>query len=62
MAAAAMATGARLFDPLTVEGESMNTFACATLQDLVIPVGFVLGLGVVIALVIVKVSRSGRSR
>jgi hypothetical protein len=61
MAAAAMATGARLFNPLNVEGEAMNTFACATLQDLLIPVGFVFGLGVVIALVIIKVYRSGRS-
>ena len=40
----------------------MNTFACATLQDLLIPVGFVLGLVVAIALVIIKVSGSGRSR
>jgi hypothetical protein len=62
MAAAAMATGARLFDTLTVEGEAMNTFACATLQDLLIPLGFVLGLGVVIALVIIRIFRSGGSR
>ncbi|HEU0179818.1 MAG TPA: hypothetical protein VFV58_36765, partial [Blastocatellia bacterium] len=41
------------FDAMTVEGETMNIFACATLQDLLIPLGFALGLGVVIALVII---------
>jgi hypothetical protein len=52
----------KAFYQLIVEGEAMNTFACATLQDLLIPLGFVLGLGVVIALVIIRVSRSGGSR
>jgi hypothetical protein len=47
---------------MTVEGETMNIFACATLQDLLIPLGFALGLGVVIALVIIGAFRSGKSR
>jgi len=37
----------------------MITFACATFQDLLIPLGFVLGLGVVIALVIIGLFRLG---
>ena len=62
MAAAAMATGARLFYALPMEGEKMPVFACATLLDLLIPLGFVLALGVLIALVIVNVFKSGGSR
>ena len=37
----------------------MTTFACATLLDLLIPLGFVLGLGAVITFVIIKVCRLG---
>ncbi|HKC85414.1 MAG TPA: hypothetical protein VKG02_05535 [Blastocatellia bacterium] len=37
----------------------MITFACFSFQDLLIPLGFALALGVVIALVIIKVFRSG---
>jgi hypothetical protein len=33
----------------------MPTFACATLQDLLIPLGLLLGLGAVITFVIIKV-------
>jgi hypothetical protein len=47
----------------------MPTFACATLQDLLIPLGFLLGLGVVLLglgavmmFVIIKVIRSGGSK
>jgi hypothetical protein len=40
----------------------MITFACATFQDLLIPLGFAPGLGVVIALVTIKLFRSGGSR
>ena len=40
----------------------MPVFACATLLDLLIPLGFVLALGVLIALVIVNVFKSGGSR
>jgi len=62
MAAAAMVTGARLFDQLTVEGETMNTFACATFQDLFIPLGILLGLGGVIAFVIIRAFKPGGTR
>ncbi len=37
----------------------MTTFACFSFQDLLIPLGFALALGAVIALVIIKVLRSG---
>jgi hypothetical protein len=61
------------FYPLTVEGEMMNTLACATLQDLLIPLGFVLGIvgviafvlagiGGVIAFVVIGILRSGVPR
>ena len=39
----------------------MNTFACATFQDLLIPLGFALGLVAVIAFLIIKGFRSGGS-
>jgi hypothetical protein len=37
----------------------MTTFACFSFQDLLIPLGFTLTLGAVIAFVIIKVIRSG---
>jgi len=40
----------------------MTTLACIGPQDLLIPLGFALGLGAVITLVIIKVFRSGRPR
>jgi len=39
----------------------MNTIACATFQDLLIPLGFVLGFVGVIAFVITKAFKSGGS-
>jgi len=42
-------------------GETMTTFACLSFQDLLIPLGFALALGAVIAFVIIKVFRSGGS-
>jgi hypothetical protein len=63
MAAAAMTTGARLFYAQTAEGETMLTFACLSFQDLLISLGFMLGLGAAFIfgiVMIVKVFRSGR--
>jgi hypothetical protein len=37
----------------------MTTFACFSFQDLLIPLGFALALGAVIAFVTIKVIRSG---
>jgi hypothetical protein len=40
----------------------MNAFACATFIDLMIPLGFALALGTVIAFVIISVFKSGGFR
>jgi len=37
----------------------MTTFACFSFQDLLIPLGFALALGAVIAFVIARVFKSG---
>jgi hypothetical protein len=39
----------------------MTTFACFSFQDLLVPLGFALALGSIIAFVIIKVFRSGGS-
>lgn len=62
MATAAMATGARLFDPLIVQGETMTVFACLSFQDLLIPLGFALVFGTLIVFAIIKLFRSGGSK
>jgi len=62
MAAAAMATGARLFYAQIAEGETMITLACATPEMFLIPLGFALGLGALITFAIIKAFRSGRPK
>jgi len=62
MAAAAVVTGARLFISRISIGESMITFAYFGLLDILIPVGYAIGVGALIISAIIKLSRSGRSR
>jgi hypothetical protein len=47
------------FNALIVEGDTMNVFACFAFQDLLMPLGFVLVLGAVIVLAIIRAFRSG---
>jgi hypothetical protein len=72
MAAAAMATGASLFDALIVEGETMTIFACGfgsgldqlvarALITLITVVGSTLALVVVVVAAIMRRFKSGRS-
>ena len=71
MAAATMATGARLFDALIVEGETMTIFACGfsafdgmverALITLITVLGSVLALVVVVVAAIIGRPKSGRS-
>jgi hypothetical protein len=62
MAAAAMATGARLFNAQIAEGETMITLACIGPMELLIPLGYALGVGTMITLAIIKLFRSGRPK
>ena len=50
------------FQTLVAVGESMITFACFGFLDILIPVGYAIGVGALIISAIVKLCRSGRSR